>query len=323
VSNTTTIATEDSQGKTKGPFVFFTVPGLLSIVGACVLFVVALAKASAFLLIFSLIITALLILMIFLTHENITGLDIKSLRHDVDLESGRAVVVLSLSNTSSSSRYLLRLTLHGLGQTSRPLSANVPSLGPRQQVDVVLPLPWCSEVQNQLQVTRILLESRFPCGMIRTWKVLARRGGDALKSFDLAPHPMAPGLDRAPEDASHEDWPLDALRPYRNESPSRIDWMSTLRTGTLLARPTDDPSQEPLTQHTPKEDLIWQTKENHGTSWLFFEALINFRQGRPFRVHAHAGQVLFSWSPTETSVARGLCGLLALMASPMQMDKHP
>lgn len=303
-----------------GPYIFFTGTGLGWMGCALILFITALARSSGYLLLFSLLLIALTVLIIFLTHENIGGLAIEGLFQEVDLISGGHHVVVTVKNSSSSTRYHVRINIALDKKAAEIRAADILAMSPGETHKARIALPWTESGNGSPSIRRVTLQSRFPCGLVRSWKSPRRR--EKRWYLDLVPVPRpfpTDPDDRLASSKLHLDQPAAMIRPYSNENPARIAWLPSLRTGELLVR-----EKETYNQNTQgQQNLTWFPEREGEAGRIYAASLINFRQRLPFSVLRPDGRPVFSWPRSGVPAETALQSLLELLNRGPPADPSP
>lgn len=300
--------------RSRGPFIFFTWEGMAWMAGALAIFIFALASGTSYLLVFSLLLTGLTVVVIFLTHENIDGIGVSAVAQEIDLLSGQSFVKIVLVNTSASMRYQIRLRVELEAEQRRRLVTALPCIGPGQSLPVRLLLPWTEPSEAAPLLRTIFIESRFPCGLARSWKLPRRADFAKTRNLVPVPQPQVTVADTpdTPTTDDNQASPSDMLAPYRSENPARIDWMTSFRVGEILVR-NNVPWNNSRPPRTGNPSILWNPAQAGDHKRVFREALENLRWGHSFTVyHASQGPCL-EWQHGTVSPGAVLAQLLGML----------
>ncbi len=114
-------------------------------------------------------------------------------------------------------------------------------------------LPWIPKRRGLQSYPRLRIQSTFPFGLLRAWKVLQTEGELLVfpKRQGSPVFPISASLQSAQENAGLF-FDLRVFAP--GDSPRRIDWKASLRTQQFLIRRFEQ-------EGTPRLNFIWQQTE--------------------------------------------------------------
>lgn len=174
----------------------------------------------------------------YVTNENVRRLDVGLSRFGPIFSGEDNAVSIRVTNSSGSDSHDLSLSLAGTkNQTPLFVASSRKSMG--------TPIVWRPLRRGLTRFPRVKLESRFPFGLLRSWKncdeqtqviVVPERKGD----------PQFPSL----EGAGLERGSLGLFRDHRpfqsTDSPRRVDWRATAKYQELLVKNFEGSEKVPL-----------------------------------------------------------------------------
>jgi uncharacterized protein (DUF58 family) len=154
------------------------------------------------------------------TVDNLSILDI--LAHDVFAENRQK---LQLTVQNKTHHELMELRAYFKGQENNFVEFN---LGQKEIITVEVPYDFKKRGFNNLP--RLMLESSYPSGLFRAWKVFK-------KSEDVLVYPARVGQKDFPQNSTQQENSLGLIREIRDykpgDSPKRIHWRSLAKNKQL------------------------------------------------------------------------------------------
>ncbi len=174
----------------------------------------------------------------YVTNENVRRVSVRVVRPNVLFASEDNLIPVRISNETGYDSFELSLSF-SRGQ-SRTASFGAPA---RKAAGV--PVVWAPPKRGVARLPRLTLESRFPFGLLRSWK-----NEDATEEVIVSPErrgdPQFPVLDSAGREKGNMGLFRDH-RPFQStDSPRRVDWRATAKSQDLLVKNFEGSEKVPL-----------------------------------------------------------------------------
>ena len=222
-------------------FIFSSRFGGLWCVSTVMIYLMGIQASSSPPLLLAYLMGGLMLLALFLTHQNLAGLELRTLDQPITFAGERGSIALEARSQHWHSS--LQLHWRGLPDTSRTEWHLAPGV-------TRLELPWLAVGRGQQRPGELLLVTRAPLGLFRCWGgwkpdllvtvAPARRPGPVQwlkgEADSNQPSPYADSVRQAGSESFQD------LRPWRKEEGSqRLDWKTRARgRGDLCKTFSDD-----------------------------------------------------------------------------------
>lgn len=214
--------------------------GGLWCLSAGVIYLLGIQSRSSTPLLLAYLMGGLMLLALFLTHENLSGLSLRAL----DQPIGFAGQLSPLALEARSSRRHSNVQVRWLSPGAPPaLTLHLP---PGR---TMVTLPWRASHRGRCQPGPLLISTTAPLGLFRCWS----RWMPAMP-VTVAPQRRAGPVRWLQRRSSEGDSSFDELTPWRPElGLSRLDWKAQARgRGDLCKTFSDDPEHDPLCAPDPQ-----------------------------------------------------------------------
>lgn len=298
-----TIAIFEIRGARSSPYIFFTREGILWGIFSFGLFGLALVRSSGALLTLSFVLLGFSIIIILFTHENASGIRLSKIIQQINLKTGASSLLVEVRNQTKSRRYQCSVSVTLIDCEQKLVSAHIPVLEKGAVHTVSIPLAWQKPGSKATGIKRLVLESRFPCGLTRSWYQLgASKFSNTNESMQVlaVPKPIMPPAAEAMRMARRHtlaDTAQGELRPYQNQNPTRIAWIPSSRSPKLLVR--DCASNDDDMRHhwdSTCDEIHTIPNIPKQANYVYALALANFRANHRFSITDPHGIEKFTWS---------------------------
>jgi uncharacterized protein (DUF58 family) len=222
-------------------YIFSSRFGGLWCVSAVVIYLMGIQASSSTPLLLAYLMGGLMLLALFLTHQNLAGLELRSLEQPIAFAGERGSIALEARSQQWHSSLLMRWR-------GRPEAGSTEwHLGPGV---TRLELPWLAAGRGRQRPGELLLLTRAPLGLFRCWSrwtpdllvtvAPARRPGP-VQWLEAAAGPSQASPHTVPQRQAGGD-SFQELRPWRpEEGAQRLDWKARARgRGDLCKTFSDD-----------------------------------------------------------------------------------
>jgi hypothetical protein len=297
-------------------YIFFTLWGLLFLLAGTMMFSYGLIRLNEDLLFYAAFTAGILLFIILMTHENLSGVSISKTVASVDPTSGALSLNVQLTNSSKSRRRNCRVTLLLDGKRTIPLGpVDIPALG---QASLSHRFEQGMPRLATLMRTRVL--SRYPFGLLTCWiNVKAEPKWQLCLPPTPQRHPpagratrqLAPQSEESPEHSAsggkkNQTEGEMCLQNYTSGPVQRIDWRRYLATGALLTRAQEEPDPVPASSRL---EWVWDAAADTSRlhyAQIYSSVLEALRTVRPYVISSPSGAEITRWDGLSASAGAAL-----------------
>lgn len=172
------------------------------------------------------------------TNENVRRVDVRVIRPAMVFAGENNPVPVQISNDTGYESFELNLSFPRGQSRTVPFAAS-----PRKTVNV--PIVWVPLRRGIVRLPRLTLESRFPFGLLRSWK-----NEEVTEEWIVSPERRGNPQFPTPDSAGREKGNLGLFRDHRpfqsTDSPRRVDWRATAKSQDLLVKNFEGSEKVPL-----------------------------------------------------------------------------
>lgn len=213
---------------------------------ALVLFFLAVGYANNLIYIFVFFLISVALTGVLVTNKNVDGVEAENLQAESFFAEEKGTLVVTLKNHFSSSAWEIN-TYFEKSEEKSFLSA----LNPAEEKNISV--FWTSQQRGRIRLPRLIIQSTFPFGLLRAWKVYR-------KPREILVYPARKGERSFPlSSLSSEDFSNTGLfrdhRTYQStDSMMRVDWRASARRQELLVKNFEH-------QDKPTLHFLWSQTE--------------------------------------------------------------
>lgn len=301
-------------------YIFFTTWGFLVLMAAMTMFSLSLIRTDEVLIFYASLTGALTLILIFMTHENLSHLRLDAIETQISLQSHGCSTELRISISNRAEVQRLNCLLDVSFSSGQSLSSTPFDLKPHAVSTVCLSLhpQDFSEKSNwpiHLQVTRIRLHSTYPSGLIRSWN-----SKKIAADFHIPPAAARSGNALEERRESVKQHAEIGLATYRGGPLTRIDWKRFSAKGDLYVRQEDEAENArhdahalPLSDTLNRVEILWERqRDRDGQLFLqaWKQAALATQESASWRCLDAHGTCIAESVPESSEQAEGVKNLL-------------